>query len=105
MCEYICALHAQTGSCSPKSWRRVEARSVFRPSLPRTVSFLVSAEVLTNAVGSEHVAQTKVQAFASRAWDSLAARQWFPRFPSRPLNADEQFRSIAEIASTETRPR
>ncbi len=49
-----------------------------------------------NAVGSELVAQTKVQTFASGAWYPGAARQWLPRLPSCERNSDEQFRSIAE---------
>src|SRR5256885_13695919 len=49
-----------------------------------------------NAVGSELVTQTKVQASASRAWYSGATRQWLPRLPSRERNSDEQFRSIPE---------
>ena len=34
-----------------------------------------------------------------------ATWQWLPCFPSCERNSDEQFRSIAEIASAETRPR
>jgi hypothetical protein len=58
-----------------------------------------------NAVGSELAAETEVQTFASSAWHSGAAWQWLPRFPARECNSDEQFRSFAEIASTETRSR
>jgi hypothetical protein len=58
-----------------------------------------------NAVGSELVAETKVQTFVSVARHSGAPRQWLPRLPSCECNSDEQFRSIAEIASTETRSR
>ena len=36
-----------------KSLRCVEARILFRPSLPRTSSFLISAEVLTNDTSPE----------------------------------------------------
>ena len=50
-------------------------------------------------MGSELVAETKVQTFASSAWHSGAAWQWLPRFPARECNSDEQFRSIAKIAS------
>jgi len=46
-----------------------------------------------NAVGSELVTQTKVQASASRAWYSGATRQWLPRLPSRERNSDEQLAS------------
>ena len=58
-----------------------------------------------NAVGSELVAQTKVQATASGARHPGATRQWLPRFPSCKRNSDEQFRSIAETTPAETRPR
>ena len=58
-----------------------------------------------NAVGSELVAQAKVQASASGAWYPGATRQWLPCVPSCERNSDEQFRSIAEIASAETRTR
>src|SRR6516162_8138260 len=44
----MCVLHAQTGSCPLKSSRCMEARIGFRPSPPKTVSFLVSAGVLAN---------------------------------------------------------
>src|SRR6478672_9148701 len=36
-------------------------------------------------------------------WRGTAPRQWFPRLPSCERNSDEQFRGIAEIASTEAR--
>jgi hypothetical protein len=49
--------------------------------------------------------QTKGQATASSARYPGATRQWFPRFPSCERNSDEQFRGIAEIASTEARAR
>src|SRR6267378_1539087 len=55
-----------------------------------------------NAVGSEPVAQKKVQTIASVTRYSGAPRQWLPRLPSCECNSDEQFRSIPEIASTET---
>src|ERR1700687_4008927 len=58
-----------------------------------------------NAVGSELVAKAKVQTLASGARDPGATRQWLPRVPSCKRNSDEQFRSIAEIAAAETRPR
>jgi hypothetical protein len=58
-----------------------------------------------NTVGSELVAQAKVQASASGACYPGATRQWLPRLPSCECNSDEQFRSIAEIASAETRTR
>ncbi len=56
-------------------------------------------------MGSELVAQTKVQTFAPGAWYAGATRQWLLRVPSCERNSDEQFRSIAEIAPAETRPR
>jgi hypothetical protein len=58
-----------------------------------------------NAVGPELVAQARVQTLASDARYPGAPRQWLPRLPSCKRNSDEQFRRIAEIASTETRPR
>jgi len=58
-----------------------------------------------DAVGSELAAQAKVQAFARGAEYPGASGQWLSRFPSRKRNADEQFRSIAEIASAAARSR
>jgi len=47
----------------------------------------------------------KVQTFASGTEYPSASGQWLPRFPPRERNADEQFRSIAEIAPAAARPR
>src|SRR5260370_1894765 len=58
-----------------------------------------------DAVGTELVAQTKVQASTSGAWYPGATRQWLPCVPSCERNSDEQFWGIAEIASAETRTR
>ena len=71
-------------------------------SEPTSVSLCHSQR---NAVGSELVTQTKVQATASGAWYPGTTRQWLSRVPSCERNSDEQFRGIAEIASAETRTR
>src|SRR6516165_3317536 len=57
------------------------------------------------AVGPELVAETKVQTIAAVTRHSGAPWQWLPRLPSCECNSDEQFRSVPEIASTETRSR
>lgn len=48
---------------------------------------------------------SKVQAVASRTQYTGAAGQWLPCLPSRERHPHEQFRSFAEIAPAETRPR
>ena len=60
---------------------------------------------LYQAVGSELAAQAKVQTLAYGTEYPGASGQWLPRFSPRERNADEQFRSIAEIAPAAARSR
>ena len=121
-CQHLCQMGARWNFCVPQgeTWRSEDRR--FHPGCRAFTSGLRTFEnvlevvaserasaplrhLQRNAVGPELVAETKVQTIAAVTRHSGAAWQWLPRLPSCECNSDEQFRSIPEIASTETRSR